>query len=78
MYSGQTAVEMIRQHIDDGGFYDPDTNMWRYVKNVTYVTTVNPNLAVPKISNRLIRHFATFVCPYPRLMLFPLLTEWRV
>ena len=68
MYNGQTAIELVRQHIDDGGFYAPDNHAWRYVKNVTYVTTINPNQTanVPRLSNRLLRHFAVFGCPYPR------------
>ncbi|CAH1797693.1 unnamed protein product [Owenia fusiformis] len=66
-FGNQTATELVRQHIDDGGFYDPITHTWRYIKNVTYVTTVNPNCTatVPKLSQRLLRHFAVFGCPYP-------------
>lgn len=64
----QTATELIRQHVDDGGMYDPDTHDWRYVKNVTYLGTVNPQPSgdAPKLSPRLLRHFAVFACPYPR------------
>ncbi len=63
----QTATELVREHLDDGGFYSPTTHAWRYVKNVTYVTTINPNTtaSVPKLSQRLLRHFAIFGCPYP-------------
>lgn len=66
-FQNQTAVELIRQHIDDGGFYNPDTHSWRYIKSVTYVTTVNPNTtaSVPKLSPRLLRHFSLFASPYP-------------
>ena len=31
-FQGQSACELIRQHIDDGGFYEPHTHEWRYVK----------------------------------------------
>lgn len=63
----QTAIELVREHIDDGGFYNQDTHAWRYVKNVTYVSTINPNTTanVPKLSQRFLRHFAVFHCPYP-------------
>ncbi|KAJ8316357.1 hypothetical protein KUTeg_006371 [Tegillarca granosa] len=63
----QTAIELVRQHIDDGGFYSEDTHAWRYIKNVTYVSTINPNSTanVPRLSQRFLRHFAVFGCPYP-------------
>ncbi|XP_069115919.1 uncharacterized protein [Argopecten irradians] len=66
-YGHQTAIELVREHIDDGGFYNQDTHAWRYVKNVTYVSTINPctTANVPAISQRFLRHFAVFGCPYP-------------
>lgn len=67
MSGQQTAVELVREHIDDGGFYNQDTHAWRYVNSVTYCTTVNPNTTanVPKLSQRFMRHFAVFGVPYP-------------
>lgn len=64
----QSALELIRQHLDEGGFYSPDNFQWRYVRNVTYVSTMNPkpNMSVPTTSPRLLRHFALFHCPMPR------------
>ena len=66
-YHNQIAAEFVRQHIDDGGTYDPDTKSWHYIKNVTYVTTVNPHTRanVPPLSARLMQHFALFNCPNP-------------
>ncbi|XP_070202269.1 uncharacterized protein [Littorina saxatilis] len=66
-FGHQTASELVREHLDDGGFYSPSTHAWRYVKNVTYVTTLNPytTASAPKPSQRLLRHFAIFGCPYP-------------
>jgi hypothetical protein len=66
-FGHQTAIELVREHIDDGGFYNQDNHAWRYVKNVTYVSTINPNTTanVPKLSQRFLRHFAVFHCPYP-------------
>ena len=59
---------MVRQHLDSGGFYEPDTHRMREVKNVTYVTTVNPMTpaCVPPLSQRLMRHFAILGMPYPK------------
>ena len=59
---------MVRQHLDSGGVYEPDTHRLREVKNVTYVTTLNPHTpaSVPPPSQRLIRHFAVFGVPYPK------------
>ena len=67
MSGQQTAVELVREHIDDGGFYNQDTHAWRYVNSVTYCTTVNPNTTanVPKLSQRFMRHFAVFGVSYP-------------
>ena len=66
-WGDQTAMELIREHIDDGGFYHQESHAWRYVKSVTYVSTVNPNTTanVPKMSHRFLRHFAIFGVPYP-------------
>ncbi|KAH9514965.1 hypothetical protein Btru_021540, partial [Bulinus truncatus] len=68
-YGFQTACELIREHLDDGGFYSPTNHTWRYVKSFTYVTSVNPRPTadVPPVSQRLLRHFAVFGCPYPRV-----------
>ncbi|XP_055866060.1 uncharacterized protein LOC106055129 isoform X2 [Biomphalaria glabrata] len=67
-YGFQTACELIREHLDDGGFYSPTNHTWRYVKSFTYVTSVNPKPTadVPPVSQRLLRHFAVFGCPSPR------------
>ncbi|XP_071095883.1 uncharacterized protein [Haliotis cracherodii] len=66
-YGFQTATELVREHLDDGGFYCPTSHAWHYVKNVTYVTSINPQTtaSLPKLSQRLLRHFAIFGCPYP-------------
>ena len=67
-YRNQTALEMIRQHLDDGGFYNSDKHTWRYITNVTYITTLNPNTpaSVPRLNTRFLRHFSMFNCPYPK------------
>ncbi|XP_033641711.1 dynein beta chain, flagellar outer arm-like [Asterias rubens] len=67
-FGRQSACEMVRQHLDSGGMYEPDTHRLREVKNVSYVTTINPNspAKVPRPSQRLIRHFSVFGVPYPK------------
>ena len=30
-FGHQTAIELVREHIDDGGFYNQDNHAWRYV-----------------------------------------------
>jgi hypothetical protein len=64
----QSSTELIRQLIDHGGVFDPETYQWREVQDVTYITTYNPQISttVPKIGNRLLRHFSVFHIPYPR------------
>lgn len=67
-FNHQSASAMVRQHLDSGGFYEPDTHRMREVKNVTYVTTVNPMTpaSVPSLNPRLVRHFAVLGMPYPK------------
>lgn len=64
----QSACEMVRQHLDSGGVYEPDTYRLREIKNLTYVATVNPHTpaSVPQLNPRLLRHFAVLGIPYPK------------
>ncbi|XP_052258855.1 uncharacterized protein LOC127863384 isoform X2 [Dreissena polymorpha] len=66
-WGDQTAIELIREHIDDGGFYHQESHVWRYVKSVTYVSTINPNTTAnsPRMNQRFLRHFAVFGVPFP-------------
>ena len=64
----QSAGELIRELIDHGGVFDPETYQWREVRDVIYFTTYNPNSSatVPRMGRRLLRHFSLFHVPYPR------------
>lgn len=59
---------MVRQHLDSGGVYEPDSYRLREVKNLTYVATLNPGTSarVPDLSPRLLRHFSVLGIPYPK------------
>ncbi|EDV28903.1 uncharacterized protein TRIADDRAFT_19158, partial [Trichoplax adhaerens] len=64
----QSACELLRQHIDYGGICDPVTLDWRIINNVTYIVTYNPDAisTKPKLTPRLLRHFATIYYPHPK------------
>ena len=67
----QSASELIRELIDHGGVFDPETYQWREVQDVTFLTTYNPHTSatVPRIGKRLLRHFSLLHVPYPRYLL---------
>ncbi len=58
----QTAVEVVRQHLDSGYFYDTANQRWQLIKNVTYITTYNPKIYSPSksISNKILKHFHVY------------------
>lgn len=64
LHAKGSAAELIRQHIDDGGFYEPSSLIWRYVKNVLYVACLTPGEV---LSPRLLRHFAILHVPKPEM-----------
>lgn len=70
--SRQTAVELVRQTIDNGGHYFGGTApSWRFVSNVQFVATANPDSAsAPSLNHRLARHFHVLAVPYPKCVFF--------
>src|SRR6218665_2958965 len=68
-FQNQSALELVRQHIDHGGFhgYGADRK-WHSVPNIAYVLTANhkfsSRLSQPP-SRRLTRHFAMIACHQP-------------
>jgi GTPase SAR1 family protein len=62
MLHRQTAVEVIRQHLDSGYFYDMDKQQWQMIKNVTYIATYNPKIYSPSksMSNKILKHFHVY------------------
>ncbi|KAK6473374.1 dynein beta chain [Huso huso] len=66
-HGSQPACELMRQLLDCGGGFDPLSFEWKKIKNVTFLATANVNSSarVPKPSQRLLRHYSIFHCPYP-------------
>ncbi len=66
--TSQTVVEMVRQHLDSSSFFDTADHKWKSAKSVTYIGTANTSQSALQLHTRFTRHFATFACPYPRLV----------
>lgn len=65
VYGTQSAISLIRQQIDHGGFYDQKKLTMRMVQNVQYMAAMNPSAGSFSIIDRMQRHFATFACLFP-------------
>lgn len=66
----QPAVELLRQHVTEGGFYDPDGYKWREFQSIDYVAVASTETTPGsnKVSPRLMQHFAVFACLLPGLV----------
>lgn len=64
----QSAIELLRQHLDSEKFYDFKFKKWQVVKNVTYVSTYNYKSYSPlnSISNKILKHFHVVAQHFPR------------
>jgi dynein heavy chain len=64
-YGTQSAIELARQQIDYGGFYDLKKLTFKTIVNTMFVGAMNPTSGSFSIIDRMQRHFATFACPFP-------------
>ncbi|XP_058855129.1 dynein axonemal heavy chain 17-like [Acipenser ruthenus] len=66
-HGSQPACELMRQLLDCGGGFDPLSFEWKKINNITFLATANVNSSarVSKPSQRLLRHYSIFHCPYP-------------
>jgi hypothetical protein len=67
VHDRQTAVELLRQHLDSDSFYDFATKKWQHVKNVTYIGTFNNKVYTPSksVSNKILKHFHVVAQHFP-------------
>lgn len=64
-FGTQSALALLRQHLDYSSFYDRGKMMLKEVKDVQYVASMNPSVGARNVDTRFLRHFATFTCPFP-------------
>merc|ERR1711865_583819 len=64
-YGTQSAIALMRQQVDYGGFYDLKKLTMKKLENVSYVGAMNPTAGSFFIIDRMQRHFATMATPFP-------------
>ena len=64
-YNTQSAIALVRQHIDYGHWYDKGKLLMHTVSNCQYVAGMNPSAGSFQINPRLQRHFVTFAVGFP-------------
>uniref|UniRef100_H2YVP9 AAA+ ATPase domain-containing protein n=1 Tax=Ciona savignyi TaxID=51511 RepID=H2YVP9_CIOSA len=64
-HGSQPPLELLRQFIDLGGFYDVKKLTWKGVVDVTLAATAAPPGGGREISSRLLKHFSVFAMPQP-------------
>jgi len=65
VYNTQSAIALIRQHMDYGHWYDRNKLQLRTVSNCQYISALNPTAGSFIINPRLQRHFVTFAIGFP-------------
>ena len=64
-YGTQSAIALLRQHIDYGHWYDQQKLTLKIVDDCHYVAALNPTAGSFHIDPRLQRHFSTFAIGMP-------------
>lgn len=65
-YGSQPTVELLRQFLDFGGFYDREKMSWKIIQDVELVAAcAPPGGGRNKVSPRMLRHFSLFNVPAP-------------
>jgi dynein heavy chain len=41
-YSAQPPLEIIRQQLDEGGWYDLDSKEWKFLEDMTFIAAMGP------------------------------------
>ncbi|XP_036925260.1 dynein heavy chain 14, axonemal [Sturnira hondurensis] len=61
----QPPLELIRQLLDLGGFYDTKKVAWKNVQDLSLVAACVPSVGIRDVSPRLLKHFSILVLPHP-------------
>ena len=65
-YGTQTPIELIRQHMDYGSWYDRvDLGLKKYIQDVQFISCMNNKSGSFFVNPRLQRHFSAFSCALP-------------
>jgi dynein heavy chain len=64
-YGTQSAIALLRQHIDYGHWYDSQKLALKVVDDCQYISALNPTAGSFAINPRLQRHFTTFAVGMP-------------
>lgn len=64
-YGTQSAISLLRQHIDYGYWYDRVKMTQKEVTNVQYLAAMNPKAGSFTVDDRLQRHFGIFAVNFP-------------
>jgi dynein heavy chain len=64
-YGTQTPIQLLRQHIDYGHWYDRQKLTLKEVVKVQYVACMNPTAGSFTVNPRLQRHFVTLAVNFP-------------
>merc|ERR1719446_558570 len=64
-YGTQSAIALLRQQVDYGGFYDLKKLTMKEIRGVQYLGAMNPTAGSFFIIDRMQRHFATMATLFP-------------
>ena len=64
-YDTQSAIELARQLVDYGGWFDKIKIVFKDILNSQYAAAMNPTAGSFQITPRMQRHFATFAVQMP-------------
>ena len=65
VYNTQSAISLVRQHMDYGGWWDLNKLVQKKVINTQYLACMNHTAGSFGINPRLQRHFVTFAIDFP-------------
>lgn len=65
-YGAQPCIELLRQYLDCGGFYDRQKLFWKEIEDTTLIcAAAPPGGGRNQLTPRFVRHFNVFCIPQP-------------
>jgi dynein heavy chain len=64
-YGTQSAIALMRQHMDYGFWFDRAKMTTKEIANTQYIAAMNPKAGSFTVDDRLQRHFGIFACSFP-------------